>query len=79
MDGIEYYSVQSRDVPSGYLTVPVKVDDNGDEFDAEMVAGSTGTICSSSGEETEEGLAGLDTVEPLSGWWMYEKIGPNST
>lgn len=79
LDGAKYYNISSPDVPSGYLTVPVKVDDNGDEFDAEMVAGSVGMICSSSGDEDEEGLVGLDTVEPMSGWWIYEKISAMAT
>lgn len=78
LDGVKYHPIDSDDVPSGYLTVPVKVDDNGDEFDAEMLAGSVGTIYSSSGEENAEGLIGLDTIEPLSAWWMYEKTAKTS-
>jgi hypothetical protein len=51
--------------------VPGRIDDNGVKFGAEMLAGSTGIIHSSSGEEDAESLIGLDTIEPFSGWWMY--------
>lgn len=94
--------VDTDKVPSGYASVPVTVDDNGDIFDAMMLAGSVGIQATSSGAmldgtsghansevyrrtsrggyevipysdsaPTEE--AGLDSIQPLSGWWMYEK------
>ncbi|PKY06059.1 hypothetical protein P168DRAFT_310165 [Aspergillus campestris IBT 28561] len=49
--------VNTDDVPSGYASVPVAVNDNGVLYDTVMLAGS----------------ADLDSIQPLSGWWMYEK------
>lgn len=39
-----------------------------------MVAGSVGMRLSSSGLElhSRKGYMGLDTIQPTSGWWMYE-------
>jgi hypothetical protein len=37
-----------------------------------MVAGSVGMRISRSGVKLESGETGVDTVQPASGWWMYE-------
>jgi hypothetical protein len=39
-----------------------------------MVAGSVGMKISNSGFELQSGNGdtGIDTVQPASGWWMYE-------
>ena len=60
-------------VPPGYLSVSVKVDDNSDEFDAMMVAGSVGINCTSSGGKIGEGEEDLDTVSAKTGWWIFER------
>jgi hypothetical protein len=54
--------------------VPVELNDNGFIINAAMVAGSVGMQISSSGKELHSGNGetGVDTVRPLSGWWMYE-------
>ncbi|CAD6583574.1 MAG: hypothetical protein ASARMPREDX12_001306 [Alectoria sarmentosa] len=75
LDGVGYHRIESDEVPPGYSSVPVKVDDNGDEFDATMVAGSVGINCTSSGDELDEGLVELDTVRAETGWWMFESKG----
>ena len=72
LDGVTYHTVDSHDVPPGYSSVPVKVDDNGDVFDSTMVAGSVGINCTSSGDEMDGGLVELDTVSAETGWWMFE-------
>ncbi|KAL9590165.1 MAG: hypothetical protein Q9203_001019 [Teloschistes exilis] len=69
LDDATYHQVDSSDVPPGYSSVPVIVDDNGDEFGATMIAGSVGMKYSSSSGET----SGLDTLQPESGWFMFEK------
>ncbi|KAK3169456.1 hypothetical protein OEA41_008839 [Lepraria neglecta] len=71
LDGVQYHWIESDEVPPGYTFVPVKVDDNGNDFDALMVAGSVGIKASSS----ESGAKGrsLDTMSPESGWWIFQK------
>ncbi|KAL8923614.1 MAG: hypothetical protein Q9208_004561 [Pyrenodesmia sp. 3 TL-2023] len=69
LDGMVYHWIESDDVPPGYSSVPVKVDDNGDEFQATMIAGSVATRYSSSQGDGDN----LDTIQPESGWWMFEK------
>lgn len=65
--------VDSEDVPAGYASVPVKVDDNGTMYETRMVAGSVGyEAVSIDGARNTRSGAELDTVQPLSGWWMYE-------
>lgn len=76
LDGVSFHTVDTDKVPSGYSSVPVKVDDNGDIFDATMVAGSVGINCSSSGDELDGGLVELDTVSAETGWWMFESKDP---
>jgi len=50
-DDIIYHRVDTNDVPAGYSSVPVKIDDNGDVFMSTMIAGSVGMRGSSSREE----------------------------
>ena len=104
LDGVLYHRVNTKDIPSGYASVPVKVNDNGTIYETKMLAGLVATQGTSSGqrldtnkgheskthyEEPEDGERkrvtyehtkpehatgepGLDTLRPLSGWWMYE-------
>ena len=72
LDEVIYHQVESDDVPPGFSTVPVKVDNNGILFDSLMVAGSVGMQCSSSGEELAGGKRGFDTLAAQTGWWMFE-------
>jgi hypothetical protein len=50
LDGVLYHRIDSSDVPPGYVSVPVKVDDNGNEYNTFMVAGSVGMRVWSSGD-----------------------------
>lgn len=78
--------VDANDIPSGFTKVPVAINDNGEEIKAEMLAGSVGIRCSSSGrpsavsrwnpkENQEEGPVGTDTMQPQLGWFIYETAG----
>lgn len=75
LDGASYHQVDSSDVPEGFSSVPVKIDDNGFELDALMIAGSVGINVTSSGEKlaAEDNKVGNDTFAPASGWWMFAK------
>lgn len=54
--------------------MPVTLLDNSVEIPTMMIAGSVGVKISSSGELLHgKDETGLDTVQPVSGWWMYEK------
>ncbi|XMA17396.1 hypothetical protein WAI453_010187 [Rhynchosporium graminicola] len=74
--------------PSGYTSVPVELDNDGRITHAEMIAGSVGMLVSSSGLELtpieEEGTPDAnpgvtyDTIQPASGWCMYEVEGKNA-
>lgn len=61
-------------MPAAWASVPVVLDDNGHITNAAMVAGSVGMKISNSGFELQSGNGdtGIDTVQPASGWWMYE-------
>jgi hypothetical protein len=78
LDGRKFHCVSTKDVPPGFASVPVEIDDNGTRIHTRMVAGSVGLRVSSSGAllEGKNGNreAGLDTLQPESGWWIYERI-----
>ena len=77
LDGARYHLVDTSKIPPGYATVPVELNDNGAITNAEMVAGSLGMMVSSSGLELAEGKEGkYDTVQPTTGWCMYEIYTP---
>ena len=102
INGAEYHQLDIAQIPVGYVSVPVKVDDNGHEIKTRMVAGSVGIAVWSSGDKLDTSqthahwkrpgfqreyvpmkpevglMTGLDTLQPVSGWWMYElKEGNN--
>ncbi|KAI1802729.1 hypothetical protein F4811DRAFT_554569 [Daldinia bambusicola] len=85
LDGTLFHIIDMKDMPNAFCSVPVTVDDNGVTHKTRMVAGSIGLAVSSSGEllELESSFfkigksklsdkTGLDTLQPISGWWMYE-------
>ncbi|KAF8966098.1 hypothetical protein BDZ97DRAFT_1809483 [Flammula alnicola] len=64
LDGVEYSIIDSKDVPTGFCEVDVKLDDNGQVFDCMMVSGHLATIIE--GEMK-------DSVRPLPSWFMFIK------
>lgn len=69
LDGVKYHKLDSEEIPSGWIQVPVKITDNGETIHSVMVAGSVGMACSSSG--SKNGM--MDTLQPETGWWICEK------
>lgn len=72
LDGVTYHTIDTEDIPNGYASVPVKVDDNGVEHHTKMIAGSLGMQIGKSGEVDEKGEEKTDSIRSLSGWIMYE-------
>lgn len=69
-----YHRIDSDDVPPGFVSVPVTVDDNGTKYMTTMVAGSVAYRVESAAAEVKGRVAGrLDAVRPELGWWMFEK------
>jgi hypothetical protein len=83
LDGVTYHSVDTEEIPAGSASVPVTVDDNGLIHHTKMLAGSVGIEAKRSdpsiNESNEENAdqqemqrSGLDTIQPVSGWIMFE-------
>jgi len=79
LDGARYHRIDTKEVPPGYVTVPVELDNNGQIIKSEMLAGSVGMSVSKSGLELADGTLNYDTIQPRSGWCMYEIDNPSST
>ena len=73
LNGVSFHRVDDQDIPVGYGSVPVLVDDNGYKFPSLMVAGSVGYHVTSSGKPLDGGKLGNDTLQPVTGWWMFER------
>lgn len=84
-DDMGFYSLDLKDIPPGYASVPVEINDNGNTWKSQMTAGSIGlTLTSRNGsvdvpltgrrvtELTEDDKTRFDTVQPRSGWFLYE-------
>ncbi|GLB12572.1 hypothetical protein AtubIFM57258_010256 [Aspergillus tubingensis] len=76
LDGVQFHRVDFDEIPGAFASVPMKVDDNGTEYETELVAGVIG-IQASCGKQTTAAIgdaeAQQDTIQPASGWWIYEK------
>jgi hypothetical protein len=72
LDNVKYHTIDLHDIPSGFASVPVKVNDNGLVHSTKMVAGSMGIHVTKSGEKSDDGQERWDSVRSLSGWIMYE-------
>jgi hypothetical protein len=74
LEGLKYHCIDTDDIPNGFASVPVKVDDNGTEYHAKMLARAIGIQATSSGDYragNEENTGGeekkLDCLQSLSG------------
>jgi hypothetical protein len=72
LDGVPYHKVETDDIPSGFASVPVLVDDNGMEYKTKMIAGSLGIKITSKDDPRAGTEEKLDSLQSLSGWMMYE-------
>ncbi|RAH59395.1 hypothetical protein BO85DRAFT_448294 [Aspergillus piperis CBS 112811] len=69
LDGVQYHRVDITDIPGAFASVPMKVNDNGTEYETELVAGVIGIHASCVGDAGGQ----QDMIQPASGWWIYEK------
>ena len=81
---VRFPPVDVEEVPAGHASVPIRVEDMGEPYMATMVAGSVGiaatgvggsTVSGEASEETEAPAPSQmlhDTVQSLSGWWVWE-------
>ncbi|KAI8965008.1 hypothetical protein F5Y11DRAFT_314353 [Daldinia sp. FL1419] len=87
LDGTLFHTIDMADIPDAFSSVPMTVDDNGTIHETRLVAGSIGMAVSTSGEFIESKSSyfrtgkpeisnetGPDTLQPVSGWWMYELL-----
>ena len=72
LDGVSYHDVDISDIPNGFASVPVLVDDNGKEYKTKMIAGSLGIKVTEKGNSQAGAEEKLDSLQSLSGWMMYE-------
>jgi len=100
LDLDRFHTVDTEDIPNGYSSVPVTVNDNGTRYDTCMVAGSVCMQACSSGQPIDTSTdhndsrsysigpdgehipasvqprvgrqTGIDSIQPVSGWWMFE-------
>lgn len=90
LDGVKYNRIDIKDIPKGFASVPVEVDDNGTKYQTKMIAGSLGIQATRSGQKADSGKdhasrwneaympaegtdePGLDSLQPATGWIMYE-------
>ncbi len=73
LDGTPYHHVVTAQVPVGFTSVDVKLNDNGASFDCAMVAGMVGMQVSSSDDLALSATGTDDVVRPVPGWCLYIK------
>ncbi|KAM5515704.1 hypothetical protein FOXYSP1_02655 [Fusarium oxysporum f. sp. phaseoli] len=87
LEGLMYPYVETDNIPCGYVTVPVEVDDNGTLYNCKMLAGSVGIQAVPDPEgyvpafdpcekrrrdvEVDEKKLG---IKPVTGWMIYEFV-----
>jgi hypothetical protein len=90
LDSVTCHSVDTEKIPAGFASVPVTVYDNEVIHHTKMLAGSVGIEAKHSGpsidgsneensDQQEMQRSGLDTIQPVSGWIMFETADPPST
>ncbi|KAI1016802.1 hypothetical protein LB504_007062 [Fusarium proliferatum] len=81
LEGLSYPFVSTNSIPSGFVTVPVEVNDNGTLHNCKMLAGSVGmqAVPGLDGDDpaVEETRSGVEVdeklgVKPVTGWMIYK-------
>lgn len=84
LDGVKYQRIDIENVPPGCMGVPVTINDNGNVFDARMVAGSAGIKASviprepgakpaqpPRSRQQKPPVGPEAALEPVVGWWIF--------
>jgi hypothetical protein len=75
LDGVNYYSLDTDSIPPGAASVDIKIDDNGNEYPAAMVAGLVASRVDNSKDASLSDTGECDVISPVPGWWMFLKKG----
>lgn len=78
LDDAVFLPILTSDITQGWVTVDVQIDDTANglkPYMTTMIAGSVGMLLKASGDNGD----GLDSVAPLSGWWVYLKKVPEDS
>lgn len=82
-DGAErhilFHCIGSSSIPVGYASVSVTLIDNGVKHETAIMAGSVGIEAKPASWGSSISSPPLDTVQPVSGWWMYKNQDPATT
>jgi hypothetical protein len=73
LDGIVYHITDTKDVPSGFAEVDVKLDDNGEKLDTILTAGLVGAWVCDSEDKSLSFEGKRDTARPVVAWWIFAK------
>lgn len=86
LDDILFHKVDTKDIPSAFASVPVTVNDNGSTYESMMIAGLVGIQATPNGsvfnknhDRHESDEQRPNSIQPLSGWWVYEKELPEAS
>lgn len=74
--GAKYSKMDMDNIPAGYASVPVTVDDNGHEIKTRMVAGSVGIAVSTSGDKLDTSWTHRRLYKPPFGKATYTPVKP---
>ncbi|KAI0859949.1 hypothetical protein F4860DRAFT_481235 [Xylaria cubensis] len=69
LDGVLFHRVDTKDIPEAFVSVPVKLSDNGTVYKTRMVAGLVGIEVSSSGEFLDESSFHLGPESSTASIW----------
>jgi len=73
LDGVAYAIIDTDNIPAGYVTVDIKLDDRGTEYRSMLLAGVVGQRITSSGSSDLSGSGARDEIAPQVSWWLVEK------
>jgi hypothetical protein len=74
LDGTHFHRMDCDRIPPTYAEVDVTLISDAGKRECTMIAGVVGTRVCSSGDLKLSVSGEGDTVRPVVGWWVYDKI-----